>query len=366
MSIEGIPTGWKPVRFGYVEDGQKYMSGLGDVVSHQSSRPTQAMRLIVEEIRKDTEGEKRYREPVDSDLFVGNPEVEVSNHADGPWMSASLCMIAPEHVENRYVTVHLRSDGGFFTSCWKHCRIEDVYSKIETNSLEIPEGWRELQEGETRHKADRFWWAGGWFGYIEGHYPEGSVCAKYDRKIHLRHIRKIEPEVTARHDSEGRDVTNLPGLHDDGDTQYREPTTADLKNGPIVVEACTPHPVSKLRVWRERVLVGITEGIGNSFVVEHPGNKGMVVCYKEARIKIGSTQVGFEEIKIGDRVLVVGPRDASSAVGWNDKYMNRFIGCYMKVSGVVRDPKKRFFLEGGGGWRFRFEWLQLQQDGGQS
>lgn len=47
MTIEGIPDGWEPVRFDYVNDGESYLGGNGEILIHLSPRPTNAKRLIV-------------------------------------------------------------------------------------------------------------------------------------------------------------------------------------------------------------------------------------------------------------------------------------------------------------------------------
>ena len=57
MSIEGIPDGWELVRFDYATDGERYLSGDGEIRHHLCVKPTQAKRLIVRKIEKP----KRYR-----------------------------------------------------------------------------------------------------------------------------------------------------------------------------------------------------------------------------------------------------------------------------------------------------------------
>lgn len=68
--------------------------------------------------------------------------------------------------------------------------------------------------------------------------------------------------------------------------QYREPEISDLANGPIEIEACTPDPHTGERRWRKRKLVAIQTGGRKPFVVQHPNQPGLVVCYKEARIEV--------------------------------------------------------------------------------
>lgn len=71
--------------------------------------------------------------------------------------------------------------------------------------------------------------------------------------------------------------------------QYRQPDLSDLVNGPIEIEACTPDPDTGERSWRQRKLVAIQTESRKPFVVEHPYHRGMVVCYKEARIEVSAS-----------------------------------------------------------------------------
>ena len=57
MSIEGIPDGWELVRFDYATDGERYLSGDGEIRHHLCVKPTQAKRLIIRKVEKP----KRYR-----------------------------------------------------------------------------------------------------------------------------------------------------------------------------------------------------------------------------------------------------------------------------------------------------------------
>lgn len=127
----------------------------------------------------------------------------------------------------------------------------------------IPDGWRELEQGETRQKTDMFLWNGAWSGYL-GFDPTHSVCAKYDQRIHAKHIRKIEKP-------------NEP--------QYREPTNADLANGPIEVEICDVSDQDGL--WRTRKLYAVLPKIcPYPFAVATEHDASSVACYRHARIKI--------------------------------------------------------------------------------
>ena len=69
------------------------------------------------------------------------------------------------------------------------------------------------------------------------------------------------------------------------ESMYREPTKADVVDGPIEVEACTPDPDTGERIWRKRNLVAIYN-YDPRFGVEHPNTVSDIVNYKEARIKV--------------------------------------------------------------------------------
>lgn len=61
---------------------------------------------------------------------------------------------------------------------------------------EIPNGWRELQEGEPLQKTDMFFEENEWVTF-EKFDPAGSDNPKYDKTIHYKHIRKIETANTS-------------------------------------------------------------------------------------------------------------------------------------------------------------------------
>jgi hypothetical protein len=57
QGIPGVPDGWELVRFDYAVEGERYLTGSGEIVVHLSTKPTQAMRLIIRKI----EVPKQYR-----------------------------------------------------------------------------------------------------------------------------------------------------------------------------------------------------------------------------------------------------------------------------------------------------------------
>lgn len=57
QGVPGVPEGWELVRFDYAVDGESYLTGSGEIVVHLSTKPTQAMRLIIRKV----EVPKKYR-----------------------------------------------------------------------------------------------------------------------------------------------------------------------------------------------------------------------------------------------------------------------------------------------------------------
>ena len=57
QGIPGVPDGWELMRFDYAVGGERYLTGSGEITVHLSTKPTQAMRLIIRKI----EVPKQYR-----------------------------------------------------------------------------------------------------------------------------------------------------------------------------------------------------------------------------------------------------------------------------------------------------------------
>jgi hypothetical protein len=55
--VPGVPEGWELVRFDYAVEGERYLTGSGEIAVHLSTKPTQAKRLIIRKI----EVPKQYR-----------------------------------------------------------------------------------------------------------------------------------------------------------------------------------------------------------------------------------------------------------------------------------------------------------------
>ena len=99
--------------------------------------------------------------------------------------------------------------------------------------------------------------------------PDSSVDHSADAN------KMVEPKIVARYDTEGRDVTELPGLWSEDDLQYRKPTKDDLKNGPIACEFLGPY-----NQWRKGTLERITEATLPYIIKsEFPGK-----CFQHCRI----------------------------------------------------------------------------------
>lgn len=92
--------------------------------------------------------------------------------------------------------------------------------------------------------------------------------------------------------------------------QYREPELSDLANGPIEIEACTPDPHTGKGIWRKRKLVAIQTGGSKPFVVQHPNQPGLVVCYKEARIEVVASSEASQS-----KIIPVNVEDIDAFIG---------------------------------------------------
>jgi hypothetical protein len=71
--IEGIPDGWEPVRFGNAVDGESYINGCGEVISHTGLLPTQAKRLIIRKIEKPKPGYQPFANAAEYLPHFGKP-----------------------------------------------------------------------------------------------------------------------------------------------------------------------------------------------------------------------------------------------------------------------------------------------------
>jgi hypothetical protein len=102
-----------------------------------------------------------------------------------------------------------------------------------------PAGWRKMEIGEDIEISDKFWFGGNWVNYEEEYLP----CGKLDG-LHVTHIRKIESPI-------------------DKPKRYRDPTPADLMNGPIDCEVRG----SDSEDWVWRILCYIAYGSDRPFRV---------------------------------------------------------------------------------------------------
>ena len=92
-----------------------------------------------------------------------------------------------------------------------------------------PAGWRKMKIGEDIETSDKFWFCGSWTSYEKDNSPRGKLTG-----LHVTHIRKIEEPPK----------------------RYREPTQADLRDGPIECQ-CRDDDDEQ---WRSGFLVYILNG----------------------------------------------------------------------------------------------------------
>jgi hypothetical protein len=79
-NVPGVPEGWELVRFDYAVEGERYLTGTGEIVVHLSTKPTLAKRLIIRKI----ETPKKYRPFANAEEFKPHRDrwVEVVSEDD--------------------------------------------------------------------------------------------------------------------------------------------------------------------------------------------------------------------------------------------------------------------------------------------
>jgi hypothetical protein len=107
-NVPGVPDGWELVRFDYAVDGESYLTGSGEIVVHLSTKPTQAMRLIIRKI----EVPKRYRPFANGAEYMASPRRGVAadwktNESDAGFfavvsVNASFVWVAHGEVVERF------------------------------------------------------------------------------------------------------------------------------------------------------------------------------------------------------------------------------------------------------------------------
>lgn len=107
--------------------------------------------------------------------------------------------------------------------------------------------------------------------------PDSSVDHSADAS------KMVQPKIVARYDTEGRDVTELPGLWSEDDIQYRELTEEDRKNLPIKCEVRGSRGLE----WFKAKLVRICENPTHPYIAET--DHGRVVQAAHCRIKVAPT-----------------------------------------------------------------------------
>ena len=107
--------------------------------------------------------------------------------------------------------------------------------------------------------------------------PDSSVDHSADAN------EMVEPKIVARYDTEGRDVTELPGLWSEDDTQYREITEDDRQNLPIKCEVRGSRGLE----WFKAKLVRICGNPTHPYIAET--DHGRVVQAAHCRIKVAPT-----------------------------------------------------------------------------
>lgn len=94
--------------------------------------------------------------------------------------------------------------------------------------------------------------------------------------------KMVEPKIVARYDTEGRDVTELPGLWSEDDIQYRDLIEGDLASGPIDCEVRN----SDSEEWQPAVLCYVVHQSDRPFRVLRDRIEDSKGKWPHCRIKV--------------------------------------------------------------------------------
>lgn len=336
MSVEGIPNGYRLVRVGRAYLYDNFLDCNGDVDCWLESRPSEKKNFVIIEIVKNP---KQYREPELSDLANGPIEIEACTPdpqtGERRWRKRKLVAIQTGG-RKPFVVQHPNQPG--LVVCYKEARIEVVAlseaSKTDhiadAKPLAIPNGWRELNEGELLSIHDLFDFEGEWTAC-----KYDPIGDRYNSRIHKRHIRKIEQAPQAE---------QVPDVKV---TIYREPTQRDLANGPI---RCRVRDSKECEWLIMNLYAVLPERVEMRFVtMRDSGHTSIPWKYCEI-------PSDHQVIRVGDLVRVTARPVGVYREGWRHE-MNRQVNKIAKVAGITDDG--RFLLNGCGGWRFHRDWLEL-------
>ena len=123
-----------------------------------------------------------------------------------------------------------------------------------------PAGWKKMEIGEDIDANDKFWFCTNWMSYEKDNLPRGKLTG-----LHVTHIRKIEtPSESPK--------------------RYREPTQADLQNGPIECEVRDTDS----QIWTRAMLLGIDDinGARPYRFWAHKLNVNAGLYYAQCRIEV--------------------------------------------------------------------------------
>ena len=189
--------------------------------------------------------------------------------------------------------------------------------RIPEEPIKIPDGWRELNESDFIEQSDKYDDGNRWMPYTYD--PANPKSVRFNKSIHVRHIRKIEQAPQAEHVQV---------------TIYREPTQADLANGPI---RCRVRD-SKDDRWLDRDLHAVMPETVVGRFVTITEDKRNVGSWKYCEIPSD-----HQAIRVGDLVRVTARQIGVYRVGWVNE-MNRQVNKIAKVAGITHDG--RFLLNG--------------------
>lgn len=289
-----------------------------EILEKANQQSWTAIRRIPEEPIKIPDG---WRELDESDHIEQSDKYDDGNR----WMPYTYDPASPKSVRfNKSIHVrHIRKI--------KEPATEHIADANKVVPLAIPDGWRELHNGEALSKADLYDCNGKWNPYTDSN-PGGSDFPEYNKAIHYRHIRKIE---------------QAPQAEQAKVTIYREPTQRDLANGPI---RCRVRDLKESEWEIMNLYAVLPERVEMRFIAIGDADS-IATTWKYCEIPSD-----HQAIRVGDLVRVTARQIGVYRVGWVNE-MNRQVNKVAKVSGITHDG--RFLLNGCGGWRFHRDWLEL-------
>lgn len=195
----------------------------------------------------------------------------VINHL-GKIVHGKKCVIT-EAANGKYVVQHLDVIS-------KNLKAEHLEPVVESPADHIADGTKTANPSETPNSSTWIPRVGDKVRVVKtGRLATGKECVV---------IKAESGEYTVQHldlESRNLEAKDLELIEATNDTQYREPTYADLANGPIEVEVCYDNTLETS--WGKRMLYAVLPAhVVLRFVCEDPDLPESIYRWKHARVKV--------------------------------------------------------------------------------